>query len=64
MREILNITKIESENVISLKDLVFVENEEKSKNIVMVFKYMNHDLFGIARRGKKWNINEVRSLMV
>lgn len=62
LREILNLKSIESNQVLSLKDVVFVEKSDK-KDVVMVFKYFEYDLFGIARRGRKWSLYEVRELM-
>lgn len=49
-------------NIVKIKDLVFVDLGDKLKDLVLVFDFFEHDLFGIARRGRKWNMSEVSTI--
>lgn len=58
----MNLLQVDSERVTQLKEVVFINKENSIKEAVLVFDFFEHDLFGIARRGRKWTLSEAKTL--
>lgn len=61
-REIANLRRCNSDNVVKLRDVVFSRSDNGRHNFVLVFDYFEHDLLGLLKHKVKLGLGQVRSV--
>ena len=62
IREIVNLRRVESNAIISLKDIVYAMSETNQYNIVLVFDYMEHDLLGLVAKKIQFEPQHIKTI--
>ena len=61
-REIANLRRCASTNVVDLRDIVYSKTDNGRHNFILVFDYYEHDLLGLLKHRVKLGIGQVRSV--
>ena len=61
-REIANLRRCNSDNVVRLRDVAFTRADNGRHNFVLVFDYFEHDLLGLLKHRVKLGLGQVRSV--
>lgn len=62
IREIVNLRKIRSNEIISLDDIVYTKSDNNQYNIVLVFEYMEHDLLGLVAKKIQFEPQHIKTI--
>ena len=58
----MNLRKVDNENVIRINDIVYKKGENNHYNVIVVFDYIEHDLFGLMARRVKLDLAQVKAI--
>lgn len=62
IREIVNLRKMRSSEIISLDDVVYAKAENGQYNIVLVFEYMEHDILGLVAKKIQFEPQHIKTI--
>ena len=62
IREIVNLRRTASSEIISLDDIVYAKSDNNQYNIVLVFEYMEHDLLGLVAKKIQFESQHIKAI--
>lgn len=62
IREIVNLKRMRSNEIISLDDVVYAKSENGQYNIVLVFEYMEHDMLGLVAKKIQFEPHHIKTI--